>query len=144
MVLESFPRYDLGQPAISKVTIRTFDTPRAGWAALMRGDVEYLHEVNRDAVDFVEAGSRIQIFSFPRPYYIPIVFNISHPILGRREVRQALNEAIDRGQIVKTALNGKGQPADGPIGPTTGPTIRRPTLTPTIRTRRGSDSMAQA
>jgi peptide/nickel transport system substrate-binding protein len=117
VVLESFPRYHLGQPAISKIIIKTYDTPRAGWAALMRGDVEYLHEVNRDAVDFVEAGSRIQTFSFPRPYYIPIIFNINHPILGRREVRQAINEAIDRGQIVKTALNDRGQPADGPIWP---------------------------
>ena len=32
-------------------------------------------------------------------------------------VRQAINEAIDRGKIVRTALNNRGQPADGPIWP---------------------------
>lgn len=117
VTLEPFAKYHLGKPAISKVVVRTYDTPRASWAAMMRGDVSLLHEVNRDAVGFVEAGSRIQTFSFPRPYYIPIVFNIKHPILGRREVRQAINEAIDRSEIVTKALYNRGQPADGPIWP---------------------------
>jgi peptide/nickel transport system substrate-binding protein len=84
---------------------------------MMRGEIDYLYEVNRDAVDFLEAGTSIQTFSFPRPYYIPIIFNIKHPILGQRVVRQAINEAIDRGKIVRTALNNRGQPADGPIWP---------------------------
>lgn len=117
VVLDAFSNYHLGQPAISKVVVRTYDTPRGAWAAMLRGDVTFLYELNRDAVEFVEAGSRIQTFSFPRPYYIPIIFNVRHPILGRRDVRQAINEAIDRAQIVKTALNDRGQPATGPIWP---------------------------
>jgi peptide/nickel transport system substrate-binding protein len=115
--LESFDRYHQGAPLIPKVVVKTYDSPRAAWAAMMRGDVSYLHEINRDAVGFVEAGSRMRSYSFPRPYYIPIVFNVRHPILGRREVRQAINEAIDRAEIVTKALNGRGQPADGPIWP---------------------------
>ena len=117
VALEAFPKYYLGRPAIPQVTVRTYETQRAAWAAAMRGDVEFLYEVNRDAIGFVEAGSRIQTFSFPRPYYIPIVFNLNHPILRRREVRQAINEAIDRSAIVQIALHGRGQPADGPIWP---------------------------
>jgi peptide/nickel transport system substrate-binding protein len=117
VIFESFDRYHLGQPSISKVVVRTYETPRKSWAAMMRGDVNFLYEVNRDAVDFVEAGSRIKTFSFPRPYYVPIVFNVKHAVLGRRDVRQAINEALDRPQIVKTGLNNRGQPADGPIWP---------------------------
>jgi peptide/nickel transport system substrate-binding protein len=115
--LERFHNYHLGSPAISKVIVRTYETPRSAWAAMMRGDVSVLHELNRDAAEFVEAGSRIQTFSFPRPYYIPIVFNLKHALLGRREVRQAINEAIDRAEIVERALHGRGRPADGPIWP---------------------------
>jgi ABC-type transport system substrate-binding protein len=40
-----------------------------------------------------------------------------HPTLGRREVRQAINEAIDRPAIVRTAMYDRGQAADGPIWP---------------------------
>ena len=117
VVFDSFTKYYLGPPAISKVVVRTYETPRASWAAMMRGEIDFLYEVNRDAVEFLEAGTTIQTFSFPRPFYIPIIFNINHPILGRRVVRQAINEAIDRGKIVQTALNNRGQPADGPIWP---------------------------
>lgn len=117
VVLDSFPKYHLGEPPIRQVAVRTYETPRAAWAAMMRGDVELLYEVNRDAMDFVEAESRIQTFSFPRPYYIPIVFNMKHATLGRREVRQAINEAIDRPEIVRSALHDRGKPADGPIWP---------------------------
>ena len=83
-VFESFEKYHLGPPPISKVVVRTYDTPRASWAAMMRGDVKFLWEINRDAVEFVEAGSRAETFSFPRPYHISIAFNVDHPILGRR------------------------------------------------------------
>jgi peptide/nickel transport system substrate-binding protein len=117
LVFEAFDKYHLGPPTVPKVIIKTYDSPRASWAAMMRGEVKFLWEISRDAVDFVEAGSRSETFSFPRPYYIPIIFNVAHPILGRREVRQAINEAIDRSQIVKTALSNRGQPADGPLWP---------------------------
>jgi peptide/nickel transport system substrate-binding protein len=116
-VLEAFAQYHLGKPSISRVVVRPYETPRGAWAALMRGDVDFLYEVNRDAVEFVKAGSQIRTFSFPRPYYIPLIFNLKHPILARREVRRAINEAIDREAIVQKALNGQGQPADGPVWP---------------------------
>jgi peptide/nickel transport system substrate-binding protein len=117
VVFESFANYHLGRPAISKVVVRTYETPRASWAAMMRGEIDFLQEVNRDAVEFLEAGNSVQTFSFPRPYYTAIIFNMNHPILSRRVVRQAINEAIDRGKIVTAALNNRGQPANGPIWP---------------------------
>jgi peptide/nickel transport system substrate-binding protein len=116
-VLDAFQKYYQGPPSIHRVVVRTYETPRAAWAATMRGDVSFLYEVNRDAIGFVEAGSKVKTFPYARPYYVPLVFNIKHPTLGRREVRQAINEAIDRQAIVRTALNGRGQPADGPIWP---------------------------
>jgi ABC-type transport system substrate-binding protein len=117
VALDAYSGYHLGKPTIPHVRVRTYETQRAAWAAAMRGDVEFLYEVNRDAIGFIEAGSTIETFTFPRPYYIPLVFNVNHPILRRREVRQAINEAIDRSAIVKIALHGRGQPADGPIWP---------------------------
>lgn len=117
VVLESFRQYHPQPSGIDKVIVRTYETPRGAWAAMMRGEVDFLYEVNRDAVDFVEAESRIETFSFPRPYYFPVIFNIAHPVLGKLAVRQAINEAIDRQAVVKTALNNRGKAADGPIWP---------------------------
>ena len=57
------------------------------------------------------------MYPFPRPYYIPLVFNMRHPILRNVEVRRAINEALDREALVRDGLRGQGTPADGPVWP---------------------------
>ena len=113
----AFPQYYRGRPAVSEIEVISYPTQRNAWAALMRGDVDMLHEVSRDAVEFVEAETTVNTFSFPRPYYIPLVFNIRHPILRNPEVRKAINEALDKAVLIRDGLKGRGRPADGPIWP---------------------------
>ena len=117
IVLDAFTRYHHGRPAIDRIEIDRYPTQRTAWAAMMRGDIDVLHEVSRDAADFVEAESTVNAYSFPYPYYIPLVFNVRHPVLRRAEVRRALTEAVDREAIVKDALRGRGRPAYGPLWP---------------------------
>ena len=76
-----------------------------------------VQQVNRDAVEFLEGASHVEMFSTIRPYYIPLVFNVRHPILKRVEVRRALAEAIDREDIVREAMRGHGRVADDPVWP---------------------------
>jgi peptide/nickel transport system substrate-binding protein len=52
-----------------------------------------------------------------QPYYIPIVFNLRHPVLRNRDVRQAISLALDRDAIVSQAMRGHGAVAAGPIWP---------------------------
>jgi peptide/nickel transport system substrate-binding protein len=115
--LSAFPRYYRGPPGVAAIEVRTYPTQRNAWSALMRGDIDMLHEVSRDAAEFVEAESTIQAYRFPRPYYIPIVFNVRHPILRSVAVRRAINEAVDKAALVRDAMNGRGRPANGPIFP---------------------------
>ena len=84
---------------------------------MMRGEIDYLHDVSREAADFVEAESSVNTYPYLAAYYIPMVFNLRHPILKRVEVRRALNEAIDRQSIVTQAMHGRGTPSDGPLWP---------------------------
>ena len=118
-VLEAvrFPSYYRGSPGIDRVEVRTFETQRAAWAALMRGEVDMVQEANRDSVEFLEGATRISVYSSLRPFYIPLVFNLRHPILRQIEVRRALSEAINRDEIVSQAMGGKGQVADDPVWP---------------------------
>ena len=109
--------YYRGTPGIDRVQIITYDTQRAAWAAMMRGEVDMVQEVNREAVEFLEGSSRFEMYSSIRPFYIPLVFNLRHPILRHVEVRRALNEAIDRDEIVNEVMRGRGQVADDPIWP---------------------------
>ena len=106
-----------GSPGIERVKVLPFDTQRAAWAALMRGEVDMVQEVNRDSVEFLEGATRISVYSSLRPFYIPLVFNLRHPILKQVEVRRALSEAINRDEIVTEAMGGRGQVADDPVWP---------------------------
>jgi peptide/nickel transport system substrate-binding protein len=117
VTLEAFPQYYRGRPAVDQIDISTYPTQRNAWAALMRGEIDMLYDVSRDAAEFVQAESGVKTYAFPRPYYIPLVFNVRHPVLRRPEARRAINEALDKVTLVREGLNGTGRPADGPIWP---------------------------
>ena len=116
-VLTAFPQYYRGRPSVDEIDITTYPTQRKAWAALMRGDVDMLHEVSRESAEFVEAASTVKTYSFPRPYYNSLVFNVRHPVLKHAEVRKAINEALDRETLIRDGMSGRGRPADGPIWP---------------------------
>jgi ABC-type transport system substrate-binding protein len=125
--------YYRGVPGINQVQITTYDTPRTAWAAMMRGVVDVVQEVNRDSVEFLEGASRFDLHTSLRPFYMPLVFNLEHPILGRLEVRRALAIAIDRDEILREVLRGHGRVADDPIWPNHwayNPTARKYTRDP--------------
>jgi peptide/nickel transport system substrate-binding protein len=109
--------YYRGSPGVSGVRIVPYETQRAAWAAMMRGDVDGVQEVARESVDFLEGASTIKKYSSIRPFYISLVFNLRHPILKQVEVRRALAEAIDRAEIVRLGMRGHGIVADDPIWP---------------------------
>lgn len=115
--LEAFDGYFRGRPAIDRVELRSFPTARTAWVALMRGEIDFLHEVAPDAVEFVEAGTDVHAASFLRPYLYLLGFNVRHPVLRDQRVRVALNEAVDRPRLIARALAGRGLPAGGHVWP---------------------------
>ena len=115
--LQAFDGYYRGRPAIAAVTVTNYPTLRNAWAALMRDETDMLYEVGRDAAEFVQAESRVKTYTFGRPYYNVMVFNVRHPILKRADVRRALNQSIDRTALIRDAMNGRGRLADGPLMP---------------------------
>jgi ABC-type transport system substrate-binding protein len=117
VVLEPFAEYYQGKPSLERIEIRRYPTPRAAWTGMMRHEVNVLHEVSRDAIEFVEAGGDIRAYPLLRPYYTGLVFNMRHATLRRREVRLAINEAIDREELVRNGMRGHGRIAEGPFWP---------------------------
>jgi len=117
--LERFDSYYRGRPQIDFVQIREFEEQRSAWAALMRSEIDAVHEITPDAMPFVQAQGQtgVKVFPITRPYFISLIFNTHHPVLKSRNVRQALSYAIDRDSIIKVGLNGQGVPAEGPIWP---------------------------
>jgi peptide/nickel transport system substrate-binding protein len=111
------PYYYQGQPGIDRVVVVNYDTPRGVWTALMRGEIDGAQDVPREAVEFLERSPDVRTSTTLRPYYVPLVFNVNHPILKQVEVRRALSEAVDRDEIVRKAMAGHGRIAEDPIWP---------------------------
>ena len=117
VALEANASYYLGAPDVKRIDIRNYQTHRAAWTGLMRGEVNFLHEVSRDAIEFVDASGDIRPYPLLRPYYTGLIFNVRNPVLRRREVRLAINEAIDRQELVDNGMRGHGIVAEGPFWP---------------------------
>jgi peptide/nickel transport system substrate-binding protein len=115
--LKAFDRYRRGKPAIHEIEFKRYSSLRSAWAAMMRGEIDGVHEVSREAADFVEEESSARSYPFLRPYYVALTFNMRHPVLGRAEVRRALTEAVDKEEVVASGLRGRGKSAEGPIWP---------------------------
>lgn len=113
VVLVAHPPYHRGRPTVDVVEMTIYPTLRAAWAAMMRGEHDFLFEVPIAARDFVEAESRVALFRSDRPYALMIGFNTDHPVLRDPRVRRALNLAIDRRVVIDRAMRGEGSPSSG-------------------------------
>lgn len=113
--LVAFPGYRLGRPQIGGIEVKGYPTLRAAWTAMMRGEINMLHEVSNDAAHFAEAEPNLLTYPLVRPYIYFVAFNMRHPALKRREVRQALSQAVDRAAIIRDAMKGRGEIAEGPV-----------------------------
>jgi peptide/nickel transport system substrate-binding protein len=117
ILLRAFDNYRGGRPANDEVKISEYSTQRQAWAAMMRGDADVLYDVSVESLDFVEAESTVQTHSFLKAYYHALVFNVTVPVFVPKDVRRALNVAIDRQQVEDVGLRKRAIPADGPVWP---------------------------
>lgn len=109
--------YYLGRPLIDRILIRPYPSVRSAWADMLRGNVDMLYDVGVEALDSLERSSDVGVFVFQRPYALLAVLNTQAPHLRNPRVRQLLNAAIDREDLLSEVFRGHGSPADGPISP---------------------------
>jgi peptide/nickel transport system substrate-binding protein len=115
--LTAVSNYYRGRPKIDRVLIKAYPTVRTAWAAMMRGDVDFLYEVSPDALEFIQSEASIEVFPFLRNYVYGVVFNSGRDPLKNKEIRRALSYAVDRTALVDRALKGRGVAANGPAWP---------------------------
>lgn len=116
-VLRAFDHYYAGRPGLDRIQLTAYPSVRSAWSAMMRGEIDVLFEVGRDAIEFVEAESSVSVYAFPRAFVLALGFNQRHPALRNPAVRRAVNLAIDRERIVRETRRGHGLVADGFMWP---------------------------
>ncbi len=115
--LVSHDEYYLGAPFLRRVHVETFPSIRTAWAEMLRDRIDMLYEVGPEALDSMQNSSRVALFTYTRPYQYVLVMNPKAPALTSPAIRRALSLAVDRNEIIRTALNGYGVASSGPVWP---------------------------
>jgi peptide/nickel transport system substrate-binding protein len=115
--LRRFDRYYRGRSQVDVITVGEYPSQREAWSAMLRGDVDMLYDVGPDAFEFVNESPSAHVATFLRPFVTGLVFNATHPVLGRRDVRRALNLAVDRPGVIESAAGGRAMAATDHIWP---------------------------
>lgn len=115
--LKAFSGYYRGKPQVDSVEVVVYPNARNAWSAMMRDEVDFLYDVTPEAVDFIEQSSLAEVKTFLRPYVYTMAMNQRHPALRHREVRVALNEAVNRTRIIDRVFRGRGYPATSHVWP---------------------------
>jgi peptide/nickel transport system substrate-binding protein len=115
--LGRFDGYYRGRSAVAGIRVAEYPSQREAWSAMLRGDADVLYDVAPEAFEFIRESPNAHIASYLRPYVIALTFSAAHPRLGRRDVRRALNLAIDRSHVIESVAGGRAVPAVDAIWP---------------------------
>jgi peptide/nickel transport system substrate-binding protein len=116
IIMERFDKYYGGLPQIRQILVKPFGTLRTAWASLLRGEVDVVTDVPPDVVQFIK-NDEVDVISYARRYQYVVALNLRHAPFDRPVVRRALNFAIDRAELIRNILNGRGIPSTGPLWP---------------------------
>ena len=109
--LTAFDGYYGGRPGLKKIIIKYVPDDTARLVQLNNGEVDAANLAPQQAS---KAGDR-KLEVYPTADYRALMFNMTDPVFADREVRTAMNYAVDRDAITKSVVLGYGSPAKGPL-----------------------------
>jgi peptide/nickel transport system substrate-binding protein len=117
VVLEANDDYFLGRPYLDRIQVSVYPNREAAWAKLMAGEVDFFDFLTPANYEILRQVPIFNFHSIPMPYYYLIAFNLKDALFKDQRVRQALNYAVNKEEIVAKVLRNQGQVAAGTIFP---------------------------
>lgn len=118
ITLEANEDYFKGAPSIKTVTFKPITDKNTGLIALQAGEADAFLNVNYSDIPAVEGDESLAFYSTDLAAVLSLNMNIENEILSDVRVRQAVNYAINRDNIIQGALEGQGTAANSPVPPT--------------------------
>ena len=115
-----------GKPYLDQLIFRVVPSRETGVAMLQTGEVDVMWDLVEDQIPQIENNENLDLWTSPSINIERLILNLSqpgqpadletpHPALGDLRVRQAINLAIDKQQIVDALLHGQARLIDSPI-----------------------------
>jgi peptide/nickel transport system substrate-binding protein len=97
--------------------VRVYPSREAAWAKLMAGEVDFFDFLTPENYEILKQVPTFNFYSVPMPFYYLVAFNLESRLFKDQKVRQALNYAVNKEEIITKVLRGQGQAASGTIYP---------------------------
>ena len=116
--LGSFKKFALGKPYISELRLHFYPNEAKLISAFERGEIDAINAIPpKKAGDFADKRN-VTLHTYVLPRIFGVFFNQNqNPLFANQAVREALNDVVDRKQIVHDVLFGYGTPIVGPLPP---------------------------
>ena len=118
ITLEANEDYFKGAPAIKDVTFKPITDKNTGLISLQAGETDAFLNINYSDIPTVEEDDSLAFYSTDLAAVLSLNMNIENEKLSDVRVRQAINYAINRENIIEGALEGQGTVANSSISPT--------------------------
>lgn len=109
LALDSHDDYFGGLPPASRVEFRVIPETSGRVAALVSGEVDIITNINPDQIGLIEGNDGLEVRSVPLANCHVLRYNVNHPQMADKLLRQALNLAIYRELIIETLWGGKAE-----------------------------------
>ncbi|MES3030831.1 MAG: ABC transporter substrate-binding protein [Patescibacteria group bacterium] len=115
--LVPFSRYYDKEAYIQKISIRFFPNEADALDAYRAGAIESIGGISPlEAAAIASTSDEVTVVSTPLPRIFGIFFNQNNaPVLAHKEVRQALDMAVDKERLIQDVLYGYGVAIDSPL-----------------------------
>ena len=113
ITMEANPNYFLGVPSIKKVIFKVIPESANRVAMLKRGEIDIATELSAKEIDSLKSESGVKVVDIPANTNEFLVLNEKLvPQFANQKVRQAINYAIPKDEIVETAYYGQAKAWD--------------------------------
>jgi peptide/nickel transport system substrate-binding protein len=117
IVLERNPDYWGTKPYLDKIVLRYVADESTRMAGLDAGELDVIQNAAPQRAKDLRSSSSLQLIQGPYAQTIWLGFTHSHPILAKKEVREAIASVVDRDALVQGVTEGITRPANGFIPP---------------------------
>ncbi|MFC5591903.1 ABC transporter substrate-binding protein [Sporosarcina soli] len=118
ITIEKFDEYwQEGLPKLKKVIFRSIPDNSARLNALLAGDIDLADGINPSDGTTIEGNENLQLFERPSMNIGYLGMTVTRPPFDKKEVRQAINYAIDKQAIIDSFFEGRANIAKNPMPP---------------------------
>lgn len=118
VLLTANPRYFKGAPEVKRMVMKSYADQSVMTQSLMYESLDLVTYVGPRDLPEVQGDVKLNVLPYDALSFSFFAMNTSRPALQDKRVRQALNYAVNRAEMLKAFFQGKGRLISGPFPPT--------------------------